>query len=467
MPTQLSALPAANPPTSVQPREGERPEPAVSTSPDPSRPGPAAFPLWPAVLVAIATSAGFAIFKLILISEIALDPVAAQRNLPLAPLRILFDPGHGLPLQEALAQGLAAVLTVGILVGYLFNAPLAGAWRCGPLFVLACLGMAVVAILAIPGLADPWLAALAMGAIYGTACAARGKVVPLLAQAGNGGSTRVNGAVNAGLVIGLLAGAVLGSVLADAFIGVPGSDRPSIGRWLDDDRLAHVVLALLLALGVLAGLRLRVPEQAPTPFGRGLAELWSGTVAMLRHHWALLVSGGIGWGVCTAFSLAVLIHCIQSLHLPQIQATLLGAFAGIGAIIGSLVSHHCARRRWVILGYLILGAVVAGVPWLIRDFWSGAVTMTVVGLVYMVPTNVIDARFLSIAHAEGLAGRGGTVLSLVHNLFILGIGFGLALLLLGGVLTPVGQFRILAGCSVAAAAVAACICFPERVRIAP
>ncbi len=466
MPIGLTSLPGL-PSPSIRSGGTDRPDPAVSASSEPQLPAPSRFPLWPAVLVASATSAGFAIFKLILICEIALDPAAAQRNPPLASLRILLDPAHGLPMQEALAQGLAAVLTVGILVGYLFNAPLAGAWRCGPLFVLSCLGMAVVAILAMPGLADPWLAALAMGAFYGTACAARGKVVPLLAQVGARASTRVNGAVNAGLVVGLLAGAVLGSVLADAFVGVPGSDQPNAGRWIDDDRIAHLVLAVLLALGVIAGLRLRVPEQAPTPFASGVRELWSGTAAMLRRHWAPLVSGGIGWGVCTAFSLAVLLHCIQTLHLPQIQATVLGAFAGLGAIVGNLVSHRFARRRWVVVGYLVLVAVVAAVPWLIRDFWSGAATMIVVGLVYMVPTNVVDARFLSLAHADGLAGLGGTVLSLVHNLFILGIGSGLALLLLGGVLTPAGQFRILAVGSVVAAAVAVCIRFPERVRIGP
>ena len=32
-------------------------------------------------------------------------------------------------VREAISQGLAAVLTLGVLVGYMMNAPLAGAWK--------------------------------------------------------------------------------------------------------------------------------------------------------------------------------------------------------------------------------------------------------------------------------------------------------------------------------------------------
>jgi hypothetical protein len=67
---------------------------------------------------------------------------------------------------------------------------------------------------------------------------------------------------------------------------------------------------------------------------------------------------------------------------------------------------------------------------------------------------VLDARLMAFAAAQGNPGRGATVMSLVHNVFILAIGSGLAITLFLGWMRPVDQFYSLAGVAVITAVVA-------------
>ena len=117
-------------------------------------------PIWPAVLVTVLTGMGFAGLKFVLIGEIALD--FDPKNPPAMPfvwldevLRNAISKGT---LKEAITQGLAAVLTLGVLIGYLVNAPLAGAWRVSWLFVLSSAGVGLGALLTL--WFNPWLTAM-------------------------------------------------------------------------------------------------------------------------------------------------------------------------------------------------------------------------------------------------------------------------------------------------------------------
>ena len=156
--------------------------------------------LWPAILVTFLTGMGFASLKFVLISEIALnfDP-ATHVPLPFEHLEQVLQrciaKGN---LAEAVGQGMAAMLTFGVLVGFLINSPLAGAWRVAPLFALSC-SLVAAGMLAAIGL-NPWPIAFVIGVAYGTACAARGKMIPLLAVATGRHNTQVSGYINAALV---------------------------------------------------------------------------------------------------------------------------------------------------------------------------------------------------------------------------------------------------------------------------
>src|SRR5580704_9786959 len=78
------------------------------------------FSLWPAVLVTLFTGLGFAGLKFVLINELALsyDP-ARPPALPFVWMeRILHNAVMNGTLSDAVSQGLAAVLTLGVLIGY-------------------------------------------------------------------------------------------------------------------------------------------------------------------------------------------------------------------------------------------------------------------------------------------------------------------------------------------------------------
>jgi MFS family permease len=394
--------------------------------------------MWPAVLVTILTGMGFAGLKFVLIGEIAVGfDVKHPPAMAFAWMdEVLRNAIAKETLKEAITQGLAAMLTLGVLIGYLINAPLAGAWRVAWLFVLSSAGVGLGALLTL--WFNPWIIAFFVGIAYGTACAARGKVVPLIAAATGRSNTLMMGVINASLVISLLAGTVLGTLLY---------------QWVGGSTERHVVLFGFAVVATICGFKVRPPEPPAIPFSTGMRDLMVGTVTMVRDRWALVVGGGLAWGIASAAVLAAYIDAIERLQMKPEHAVVLVIFPAVGAIIGNLASHRMDRHIHVISCYIALGALIAGYQILVQGFLSGAVSLIFLGALFAAPTNVLDARLMAFAAGQGNPGRGSTVMSLVHNVFILAIGTGLALALFLGWMRPEDQFYSLAGVSLITAVV--------------
>lgn len=399
--------------------------------------------VWPAITTTFLVGCGFTALKFVLIGRIALDwdPTApgALDAIPFQWLRdvVLAAKQRG-GLEEALSQAMSAVLTLGVILGFPLNGPLAGTWRCNRLFAIST---ALVGLGCLMSLwYNPWLWACLIGVAYGAACAARGKVVPLLSRAVGSSNTLISGAINASLAIGLLTGTLVGSFISQ-----------KVGSHLHQ----HLLLVGIAAIGVGASLLIKVPEPASVPFLTGVRAFTAATSLLFRRHWALLSSGGLAWGITTAASLAIYVHAIEELKFARGEASILAGFAALGAIAGNLISHWGSRRRYVVGALLLLAAVIGLYPHVVVGFWSAALAIGLIGLLFAAPANVLDARFLANAHDDGLAGLGGTVMSFVHSLAILVIGVGLSVPLLLNYIAPESQFIVLAGIAVASCGAAA------------
>jgi predicted MFS family arabinose efflux permease len=406
--------------------------------------------LWPAILVTFLTGMGFASLKFVLISEIALnfDP-ANHVPLPFEHLEQVLQrciaKGN---LAEAVGQGMAAMLTFGVLLGFLVNSPLAGAWRVAPLFALSC-SLVAAGMLAAIGL-NPWPIAFVIGLAYGTACAARGKMIPLLAAATGRHNTQVSGYINAALVVGLLGGTVFGNVLGDHFIKET-RPLPWLMPWM-----SHVLLACFMLIATWASFLVRVEDPHPTPFGQGMRDLISGTIATCRRHWALLIGGGLIWGIASGASLAVFLYGVDDLKLDQTKAASVAIFAAVGAILGNVVSDWFDKRRYVLLCLALLAVGIFLFPLLVHGYVTAAIMMVFVSFCFAVPANILDARLLALTAQEGHVGRGSTVMSLMHNVFILAIGCCLTVPLFLSWISAAQQFQIMAVITILTMGVAAC-----------
>lgn len=393
----------------------------------------------PAVLATGMASLGFAGLKFVLIGELALDFDPAQHQpLPIAWFEaIVQECIHKNAIKEAITQGLAAAITLGVILGYLVNAPLAGAWTTARLFVSSGIGVGLGALLVL--FLNPWLIMVLVGIAYGAACAARGKCVPLLAHQTGASNTLVSGLINTSMVLGLLTGTLVGTVLYDK---------------LDSTFLRHGILAVFLGLSLFAGAAVRPPEPAPIPFATGVADLWRGSLSLIQRYWALLTCGGLAWGIASAASLAIFVDAVERLKLEETTAITLVLFPALGAILGNLVSHLMVRRRWVVTAFVLMGIIIASFPLIVVGYWTAAIFALVVGGLFAAGSNVVDARFLKKAAEEGEAGRGSTMMSLTHSLFIFIVGTGLAIALLLGAITSIQQFGFLAGIAIVTAGVA-------------
>lgn len=388
--------------------------------------------LWPAVMATVLTGVGFASLKFVLIGEIALrfDP-ANHEPLMFQWLEDVVQQAVVLgTLKDAITQGLAAVLTLGVLLGYLINAPLAGAWRVAPLFVLSSAGVAMGAVLTM--WFNPWILALFVGTAYGTACAARGKAVPLLAAASRRSSTVISGLMNAALVVSLLGGTVFGIMLSE---------------FVATEAARHLTLFAFLVIAAGLGFLVNPPEPPAIPFSVGMRDIALGTVQLVRERWPLIVAGGIAWGVASAAVLAAFIDAIDRMGMKPEIAVILVIFPAIGAIVGNLASHWMSRRRQMIGCLWALATLIGCYQLLAWNFFSAGFALTIMGGLFAAPTNVLDARLLSYAASQGNPGRGSTVMSLTHNIFMLAIGGGLAIPLFLALMKPEGQFYCLAGAS--------------------
>ena len=389
-------------------------------------------PLWPVVLATVLTGIGFAALKFVLIGEIALrfDP-ATHEPLMFQWLEDVVQRANVLgTLRDAITQGLAAVLTLGVLLGYLINAPLAGAWRVAPLFVISSAGVAIGAVLTM--WFNPWVLALFVGTSYGTACAARGKAVPLLAAASGRSSTRISGMMNAALVVSLLGGTVFGIMLSE---------------FVASETWRHLTLFAFLVVAAGLGFLVNPPEPPVIPFSVGMRDIVFGTVQLVRERWPLIVAGGIAWGVASAAVLAAFIDAIDRMHMSPEVAVILVIFPAVGAIVGNLASHWMSRRRQMIGCLWALAVLIGCYQMLAWNMASAGIALTIMGGLFAAPTNVLDARLLTYAASQGNPGRGATVMSLTHNVFILAIGGGMAIPLFLALMKPEGQFYCLAGAS--------------------
>ena len=412
--------------------------------------------LWPAILLTFLTGMGFTSLKFILITEIALDyRPETHVPLPFEHLEMIVqrcvEKGN---LAEAVGQGLATMLTFGVLVGFAINSPLAGAWRVAPLFALSCamVGLGIIG----SAIFNPWPIAFIIGLAYGTACAARGKVIPLLAFATGRHNTQVSGVINAALVVGLLAGTIFGNVLGDIFI------KNKLGLTWTAPWMAHILLAGFMAIATWLSFLVRVEDPHPTPFKQGFRELIVGTIAMCRAHWALLAGGGLIWGIASAASLAVFLYGVDDLKLTQTKAASVALFAAVGAILGNLVSDWLDRRRYVMACLGLLAVGIWAFPHVVehyRTYGGGypaaAGMMVIVAFLFAVPANVLDAHLLYKTAKEGHAGRGSTVMSLIHNVFILATGFTMSVPLFLSWIDAKQQFLIMAIVSLVTMGVAA------------
>ena len=305
-------------------------------------------------------------------------------------------------------QVVGALITVGPCLMYAASGPLAAARRKSQVMCSSALVTAgVLAIGTLTGWAGtPWSYVFLTGLVMGVFNPAKNAAIPLEAVYGR----RTNESVNAALNI-----AYLGGLLG----GIPS------GAWFYEIHpQAGACAAMLIFAGAGAfGALCRYEEESShlREFRPAMHDLLSDTRLLLRKYTVYLFASPVIWGLASAVSLAVTAYAEEQQLGDSVACSLMSVYAVIGVALGCAFSPKLApwRHQAVTLAVAGMALIMFCVPLTVNllggnhlnfslntVYWSvGALTL-LLGILFGIATNLIEAQYFSLIYAEKKEGAG-------------------------------------------------------------
>ena len=274
----------------------------------------------------------------------------------------------------------------------------------------------------------PWLGLLVCGLLMGTYSAAKMSSVPIAAAHTGRSTTAVNAAMSVVFLLGLLFGLPTGTWTAGAV-----------------QHHGYLALAGLCGVAALVSAFARFPNETLRSFRAEQQTLVRETVRLYAEHPVYLVSGPLLWGVAGATNMALTAYVIgHGIASPQ-KAAFIPLYAAIGVIAGNLASPLFHRRRSVTAFGATLGmlATVLAIPHVAARAVVIICVVIVVGVMFGLATNLVDAAFLELAAAEGKEGVGAALQSATIAMCSVIVSGSIGTALLFHWVTPESQFLVL------------------------
>ena len=343
-------------------------------------------------------------------------------------------------------QAVGAVITLGPFLVYVLSAPLAASSYKATMMRRAAAGVALLLFLGIvldwPGSAWPYI--FLIGAIMGMFNSAKGACVPLESAQSGRPTELVAALLSIVYIAGILAGA---PIATEAF-----------------QRNAHLGAAcgvfIFLIAAISGGLCSYEREAAHLKaFGPSFRDLLKDTAFLVRRYWIYLGASPMIWGIASAASLAVTSYAEARLLGTAVQCSLMAAWATIGVIAGNALSVRLRhiRYRAASVSAVLFVVLLISIP-VIVEFASPsprveengwiylmvATDLALVGMLFGITTNLIEAEYYSLVYADGKEGTGAALLSAMTAFFPFLLGGLIALAVIHNLASALTQFAWIA-----------------------
>jgi len=350
-------------------------------------------------------------------------------------------------------QAVGAIITVGPCVVYVAAGPLASAYKKQWIMfwsgALTALGM--LAGFASNWAPNPWFYIFWAGLLMGVFNPAKNAVVPLEAAYGGCSTELINAVLNIAYLAGILGGIPAGAWFYDY--------HPALGALL---------VALVFAVAAVWGGLCSYPEETRhlRPFRQSSMQLLKESLCLLRKYALYLLAGPLIWGIASAVSLAITAYAQEEGLGGDVACSMLSVCAIGGVAIGALISPQFVRWRYqsAALAVVLMACVMLVLPSAVEMlkttlqlrpttvYWYVATTTGMLGIMFGIATNLIEAEFFRLIYEEGKEGTGAALLSAGTAFFPFCIGGTIGWLLSRGWMSATSQFYLMAALTLAATA---------------
>lgn len=352
-------------------------------------------------------------------------------------------------------QAVGALMTLGPAAAYAVSGPLAQALSKRTLMSASAAG---AALLILAGhfagwTGSAWFYLFMVGLVLGLYSAGKMASVPLQAESCGRSAVFVNAVVSILFVVGIIAGAPAGTL---AYHG-----DPLAGVWIG--------AAIFGLAGVLA-LPLVYPMEKKASFRASMRNLPADTIFLLMRHPLYLSAGPMLWGVASAAVLAVTAYALGKGAGDATACSIMPLYAAVGTVAGNALSpaFHRKRYAWALFSALIMAALLAAIPYspsFLLPAASGPAALyallaslaAIMGIFFGIATNLVDAELLERVSADGMGGTGAALQSALISMFSFTASVTIGCAIYYGLLGPETQFLLLAGITLAVAALLAAL----------
>jgi len=358
--------------------------------------------------------------------------------------------------KDWIIQLVGALLTIGPFLIYILAAALASAYQ--KRYIMLTSGLATALILLLGKQFDwygsIWAYLFIVGLFTGIFNPAKNAAVPLEALQSGVSTEAINGILNTTYILGLLAGIPAGTEFAK-----------TSSAWGD------FILYTSFTVSAIFGYfwYYQKETQHLIPFKQATKDLLIDTKYLFRTYIRFLISSPLLWGIGCAVSLAVVAYAEVKQLGTATECSFMAVYPVIGIISGNLLATYLVRFRTttVPLACFLMTAAIYEIPQIVKlseysfslqtIYWCMAGLLVVIGFLFGITTNLIEAEYFRRVYNDKREGSGAALLSAGTAFFPAIIGILIAYCLHGRFVSIESQFVFLAFTSLCACIVCSSI----------
>ena len=357
----------------------------------------------------------------------------------------IYPPGN----KEWIIQTVGALITFGPCLAYVLSGPIASSCYKYRIMKRSALLAAFVLIVGFVTnwIGTGWLYVFLVGLIMGIFNPAKNAAIPLESVRSGKPTEYITAVLSITYITGILAGAPLATKL---YISASKSG-------------ALISIVILILAATFGGLCSYSNENSHLrSFRESLKELLGDTQLLIKDYWVYVFAAPMIWGMASAESLAVTAYAEERMLGGPVKCSLMAVYATLGVILGNFFSTKLIHVRYLasLLSSIGIVLIILAIPAVVNFmnpsqivgenraiYTAVAVFLGLLGILFGIVTNLLEAEYLRLIYREKKEGTGAALLSALTAFFPFIFGGVIAIAIIFHLANLETQFIGIAGIS--------------------